>query len=136
MTTLEIISANQATGKSWSDIFVAIATIWGLAILIALAQMVINYLKTVTKNERLKFVLELADQVVGVAEKLNKPGTVKKEKATKLLTKRLEENNIDKFFTADQIDQIIENAVTHLKDFDFERNIKQPERIEEHGKMD
>lgn len=96
------------------DIFVNFAVIFGITIVGALVRYGLSYLQVKTKNERVKLVLEFAEQAVSLAETTNWIGIKKKENAIKTIQQRLEENKLNKYFTYDQLEQYVENAVRLL----------------------
>ena len=96
------------------EIFVNFAVIFGITIVGALVRYGLSYLQVKTKNERVKLVLEFAEQAVSLAETTNWIGAKKKENAIKTIQQRLEENKLNKYFTYDQLEQYVENAVRLL----------------------
>ena len=96
------------------DIFVNFAVVFGITIVGALVRYGLSYLQVKTKNERVKLVLEFAEQAVSLAETTNWIGIKKKENAIKTIQQRLEENKLNKYFTYDQLEQYVENAVRLL----------------------
>lgn len=112
------------------DIIVSVLSIFGVSLLCASLTMVINYLKTTTKSERVQIALQFALQAVVMAERTAKPGPDKKQIAMATLDKRLKENGMSKFINAQQIEQYIEQAVSTMQSFDFERNVVKDQPIE------
>lgn len=96
------------------EIFVNFAVIFGITIVGALVRYGLSYLQVKTKNERVKLVLEFAEQAVSLAETTNWIGIKKKENAIKTIQQRLEENKLNKYFTYSQLEQYVENAVRLL----------------------
>ena len=96
------------------DIFINFAVVFGITIVGALVRYGLSYLQVKTKNERVKLVLEFAEQAVSLAETTNWIGIKKKENAIKTIQQRLEENKLNKYFTYDQLEQYVENAVRLL----------------------
>lgn len=96
------------------DILKNFLILFGVALVGALVRYGLSYLQTKTKNERVKMVLEFAEQAVVLAERTNWVGPEKKQLAMEKLTQRLDENKLGKFFTVEQLDQYVEKAVLIL----------------------
>lgn len=125
---IESVADSSNLASRFGDVkefLISVAVLWGVSMLLGLTKLAINYLKTVSKSARLDLALEFAEQAVIIAERTNQAGSVKKEYATSLMRKRLNDNGIDKFFTVEQIDEIVEKAVAVMDEFDFERNVKE-----------
>lgn len=68
-----------------------------------------------TKNKILDFALQVADQVVLIAESKGGTGAEQEKNATDLIQQRLSENNYSNKFTDAQIEQILQAAYINKK---------------------
>lgn len=94
-----------------SNIIGLLQTAVGVSLAIGLGYTVSNWFKTLAtsaKNERVKFALTTASQVVLKAQELIGNGSIQQADAVSNLLKRIKDNGYEKYFTAEQ-------ALTYVK---------------------
>jgi hypothetical protein len=88
-----------------SNIIGLLQTAVGLSLAIGLGYTVSNWFKTLAtsaKNERVKFALTTASQVVLKAQEFIANGSVQQSDAVANLLKRIKDNGYEKYFTEEQ----------------------------------
>ena len=94
-----------------SNIIGLLQTAVGVSLAIGLGYTVSNWFKTLAtsaKNERVKFALTTASQVVLKAQELIGNGSIQQADAVSNLLKRIKDNGYEKYFTEEQ-------ALTYVK---------------------
>lgn len=97
-----------------TDYLMPFMIVWGFSLILIISHAIIKYLKINIKDKRIKVILEFAEQAVIFAERTNLVSETKKEIATNILNKRLQDNKLTSNVTVEQIDQYIEKAVIKL----------------------
>lgn len=68
-----------------------------------------------TKDKRRKIVLDMLEETVVYVEKNFEGGAEQKAQAEKIINKRLSDNKWSKYFTADQLEVMLESVYKALK---------------------
>lgn len=102
---------------SKTDMIGILVALWTSGILTAVAHAAVKFINANTKNKRLIQFSNWADQAVTFAENNAETSADKKKAAQSFLIQRLFANNIDKLFSNEQIDAVIEQAVAKLHDW-------------------
>lgn len=90
------------------------STTLGLSILSWLIEK-ISQASANTKDKRRKIVLDMLEEIVVYVEKNFEGGGVQKAQAVKFINQRLADNKWSKYFTADQIEVMLESVYKSLK---------------------
>lgn len=100
---------------SKADWYALVVALWTSGVLTGVAHAVINLIKANTKNKNVLLLTNWVEQGVNFAEsKTDLVGEDKKKAAISLVSQRLFANNLDKVFSAEQIDAEVEKAVADL----------------------
>jgi LL-H family phage holin len=92
-----------------------ILALWISGLLSMAAIFLCNFLLSKTKNKNLETFFIWAVQAVHWTEANFSINTVKKEEAKKFIIERLKANNLTKNFSEEQIEAVIEWAVTQMR---------------------
>lgn len=101
-----------------SNIIGLLQTAVGLALAVGLGYTVSNWFKTLAtsaKNERVKFALTTASQVVLKAQEFIANGSVQQSDAVSNFLKRIKDNGYDKYFTEEQALAYVKQAYSTNK---------------------
>jgi len=101
-----------------SNIIGLLQTAVGLALAVGLGYTVSNWFKTLAtsaKNERVKFALTTASQVVLKAQEFMANGSVQQSDAVSNFLKRIKDNGYEKYFTEEQALSYVKQAYATKK---------------------
>lgn len=101
-----------------SNIIGLLQTAVGVALAVGLGYTVSNWFKTLAtsaKNERVKFALTTASQVVLRAQELVANGSIQQSDAVLNLLKRIKDNGYEKYFTEEQALAYVKQAYSTNK---------------------
>ncbi|MBE4726275.1 phage holin, LLH family [Leuconostoc citreum] len=102
---------------SKTDVWGIIVALWTSGVITAVGHAGMRFIKANTKNKNVQLFAQWADQAVSYAENNAATSETKKKQAEMFLTQRLFANNLDKAFSTDQVDAVIEQAVAKLHDW-------------------